>query len=142
MLSIFDLAQKIDDEQMKAHFARYLAVLLCGLLETTVKTLVIEYSARTANPKSAAYCSSMVNGFRNPNCAKLKDLVGRFNADWRKSLEEFLEGPTGSAVDSIKVLRDAVAHGRNHGTSLGDVIKYRDDIFKTVDFLEKLFDAG
>jgi hypothetical protein len=125
---LFDLGAAIKEEQTQAHFARYLAVTLCGLLEQTSKTLVIEYSRRKANPRTAAYCAAAVANFRNPNSEKLLSLVGRFDADWREKLETFLSGKTGAAVDSIKTLWDAVAHGINHNASFGAVTKYRDEI--------------
>jgi hypothetical protein len=142
VLAIFVLAENIEDIQAQAHFARYLAVTLCGLLETTVKSLVIEYSKRKADPRTASYCASVIFGFRNPNCEKLTSLVGRLDADWREKVETFLDGSTGAAVDSVKAIRDSIAHGINHGVTLGTVTKYRDEIVKTMEFLEKLFDSG
>lgn len=140
VLAIFSLASNIRDIQTQAHFARYLAVTLCGLLETSARTLVLEYAKRTANPKTANYCSSTVIGFTNPNCEKLQTLVGRFSPNWRLETEGFLDGSTGAAVDSVKNIRDNVAHGINHGVTLANVTKYRDEIIKTIDFLEDLFE--
>jgi len=137
--SLFDLAATIEDQEVQAHFARYLAVRLCGLLESTAKALVSEYSKRTANSKTASFCAFEINSFRNPNTEKLLALAGRFDPDWRLQLEVLFDGRTGEAVNSIKALRDAIAHGVNHNASLGTVAKYRDEIFRTVELLERLF---
>ena len=69
-------------------------------------------------------------------------LVGRFSADWRVATEAFLDGSTGAAVDSVKNIRDNIAHGINHGITLGSVTQYRDEIVNTIDFLERLFETG
>lgn len=142
VLAIFALADAIPDIQTQAHFARYLALTLCGLLELSARTLIAEYSARTSSPKIASYCAVAVKGFTNPNCEKIQDLVGRFSGEWRITAENFFDSNTGAAVDSIKNIRDNVAHGIPHGITLGNVKKYSVEIVKTVEFLETLFDTG
>ena len=50
-----------------------------------------------------------------------------------------MDGPAGEALDSLKNIRNQVAHGGSMSTSLGQIDAYFSEIDKLVEFVDKTF---
>src|SRR5690349_4036670 len=96
------------DSETQADFARYLCVLVSGYIEKAVAELVLEHSRRHGGPTLQRYVESNTRRFTNANCQRLKDLLGRFNPDWRLRLDEVLVDEFKDAVDSLVALRHEI----------------------------------
>jgi len=69
---------------------------------------------------------------------RIAQLLGDFDADWQKRMEEFAEGQRKDSVDSILSNRNQIAHGRNPGITLNRVRTYFECCEEVVDFVEGL----
>jgi RiboL-PSP-HEPN len=112
------------DLETQADFARYLCILVSGYLEKAVAELVLEHSRRHGGPSLQRFVENNTRRFTNANSQKLKDLLGRFNADWRSRLDVVLVDEFKDAVDSVVGLRHVIAHGGSAGVTYSRVMDY------------------
>lgn len=124
--SLFQQASTFDEE-LQASLARYVCVLASSYLEAAFRELVLSYTRTRASDPVRAYVDSTLVAFRDPNMEKILHLVGRFDPDYRRSLETQAAGRPKDSVDSIAANRNNIAHGRRSGISLGQVRGYYDD---------------
>ncbi len=123
--SLFKQAGSLQEE-IQASLARYACVLASSYLEAAFRELVSSYTRSRAGNPVRRYVDSTLGTFRDPNMEKILQLVGRFNEEYRRSLEEQTVGELKDSLDSISSNRNNIAHGRRSGISLGQVqIYYR-----------------
>jgi hypothetical protein len=128
-----------DDTQVKADFARYLCILLSGFLEQAIVALATEHSRVRSARTVLSYASSQLDRFQNPKTERILTLVGQFDLDWRHRSEAFIIDDLKDAVDSVRSLRNQIAHGENVGVTYAQVDQYRQRVEKVVDFIADLF---
>lgn len=97
------------DLELLADFARYLCVLVSGFLEQSVRELVLEHTRKKASPTVQRYVESRLRRFTNAKAQRLIDLVGSFDTDWRRDLEDYLVDERKAAVDSVIDLRNTIS---------------------------------
>lgn len=114
-------------EELQASLARYACVLTSSYLEAAFRELVAQYIHTRANEAVCRYVDSTLGVFRDPNMEKILQLVGRFDPEYRESLEAEAGGRLKDSVDSISANRNNIVHGRRSGISLGQVRSYYDD---------------
>lgn len=73
------------------------------------------------------------------NAERLLQLVGRFDLNWRKELEEFIAGERKAALDSIVANRNQIAHGQSGDLTYARVQTYYANICEIVEFLREKF---
>ena len=129
--SLFEQARNCDDE-LQASLARYACVLAGSYLEAAFRELVISYTRSRASECLRRYVDSTLKMFRDPNMEKILGLVGRFNLEYRRSLEDQTAGRLKDSVDSISANRNNIAHGRRSGISLGQMQIYYSDAREVV----------
>lgn len=105
-------------------FANHLAIKAAGHIERSVREILAEYGARHGNRAISAFIEETVRGYNSLNCEKIQRIFYRFSADWWTSVEAGSSKPSRDAVDSLKTIRDALAHGRDNGTSLSTIKEY------------------
>lgn len=128
-----------DDLEVRSDFARYLCVLVSGLIENAVSTLATAYCRSRSQPPVGNYAGSQLGRLQNLNGERLGQVVGAFEPSWRKELIEFLEGPRKDALDSVLSLRNKIAHGESVGLTYVRIQEYYCQIKDVVDYLEKRF---
>ena len=121
--SLFEQAGSLQEE-LQASLARYACVLASSYLEAAFRELVSSYTRFRAGDPIRRYVDSTLGTFRDPNMEKILQLLGRFNEEYRSSLEEQTVRELKDSLDSISANRNSVAHGRRSGISLGQVQKY------------------
>jgi hypothetical protein len=112
---------------------------VCGLLETSVRLIVDDFAAAHSRPELAQFVSSRTSRFSEISRQELSTFVHSFSNTWGQSLDVFLDGEAGAALDSLKNIRNHVAHGKNFGTSLGQIDRYAAQVGNVIDFLDNLF---
>jgi hypothetical protein len=124
--------------QEQSFFAQYYCILLCGLLEVSIRILIGDFAQKHSRPEIRRFITSRLERFSNVRSEGIKDLLVEFSSKWALSFEAFTEGQIGSALDSLKSIRNQVAHGSHNGTSLGTIDNYAVQVFKVVIFLQEL----
>ena len=126
------------DIEIQSDFARYLCVLVSGYLETAVTELVLEHARHAGGPSLQRFVEFRTRRFTNANAQRLKDLLGSFDPDWGRALEDLLVDEFKDAVDGIVDLKNTIAHGGSVGVTYQRVTDYYERVQKVVDQIADL----
>jgi len=132
----FKLAEKLAyDDEMLAHWARYLTVLTSGLIESCVREILSDFIEKRAAPPVVAYARHHVQALSNLNEEKLKTLLGIFSPAWREAFEVAVTDEQKAAIDSIIANRHNIAHGREVGITLARVRSYYASVVQVMEWI-------
>jgi hypothetical protein len=133
-------AGKLDASQneLRAHWARYICVLSSGFLENAVKDIYSRYARGCSPPAIGDYVSSALARIQNPKSGRFLEVAVAFNKDWADELTNFLEDEgRGDAIDAIMSNRHLIAHGKNSNISLARITEYLNKSVKVIDYIEE-----
>ncbi len=105
-------------------FANYLFLASAGHVEKSVRAVLSEYARRHGNDLLKRYVERSVSRQSSLNCRKIKSLTDMFNSLWWDQVLSSTSEEERDAVDSIKALRDKIAHGEHNGTGFATVDNY------------------
>lgn len=92
-------------------FSSQLIISGAGLIEKSVTYLLSEYGRRHGNPMLSRYVQKSVERNNSLNCEKICNLFNHFDSGWWPELYGVTTEEERLAVDSLKTLRDKIAHG-------------------------------
>ena len=125
MDATIERAKAIDTLEVQGDYAKYLCVLVSGLIEKAAYLCLMDCAQRASSPRVQKYVESNLNWFQNAKASKLIDLFAQFDRQWAVQLEGYLIDEKKDAVDSIVTNRHRIAHGEQvGGLSLGRVKEY------------------
>lgn len=134
---LFEQVSTLNSEpELQAHWARYLCVLISGLIETALHAIYGKYAVQRSHSNVANYVSSRLERITNPNVDDILQLAGRFNEQWRKELEDSITGELKDSIDSIIANRNLIAHGKNVGISYVVVKRYYENVIAVLEIIE------
>ena len=137
--SMFERSKDLpDDPEIKAHWAKYLCVLVCGFLENSVEICLSEYCKQRSNIQIQNYVRSQLYYFQNPKMDEIQKLFGVFSRQWQERLEIECKGELSDAVNSIVGNRHKIAHGGSVSLTIGGLHKYYQKALKVVDLLQEI----
>jgi hypothetical protein len=136
--SLFDKVGKIQgDEELVAHLAKYLCVLVSGYLETAVRDILSNYAQKKSHKYVASYVSKQLGRFKSPSMENIVTLVGFFSQDWKENLEESVEDELKDGINSIVANRHCIAHGIDVSITYGRISDYYKKALRVIAILEK-----
>lgn len=126
---LFDLAKLLHDDQsvddqIKSAFVSYLCVRTSGYIETSVITILREYSetkTRAEIPTIANFVQSHLQFTFNPWPSQVLELVGRFNVNWKNHIRDEIRHEISESVYAIVKNRNRIAHGEDVDLRLDDI---------------------
>lgn len=125
------------DLELQAHWARYLCVLVAGLLENAVPELYSSFAASKSSPAVARYVSRSLERVRTPKASRFLEVATSFNDAWSKELEIFLEEEgRRDAIDAVVNNRHLIAHGGQSNITLAGLEMYFRKVIKVLEFIE------
>ena len=133
---LFKRVSSSPDDLDRAHWARYLCVLVSGFIETSLGAIYSDYARKRAAPDVAAYVCARLAKLTNMKMADVCGLAGEFNRSWRCHLEQATAGEIKDAVDSVVANRNLIAHGRDVGISYHRVKDYYGSVVTMVELVE------
>jgi hypothetical protein len=141
--SSFELANTLPrDEEILAHWARYLCVLTSGLIELGVRVVLSEFSRRKAAPEVARFAATRIEWLMNLNTEKIRGAVGSFSPEWRDDFDSIITDEQKDAIDSIVANRNNIVHGRPVGISYAVVKRYYEQSWEVLAWLnEKILEG-
>jgi hypothetical protein len=98
-----------------------------GHVENSVIQILSEYGRVNGNLLVKRFVEKTDARNNSLNCEKIKLISDQFHQDWWLQMDKIVAGPEKDAVDSLKTLRDQVAHGRRNGTGFTVVKGYFDN---------------
>lgn len=126
-----------DNMQLQAHWARYLCILLSGLVENGIKELYSDYIKVSAQKPVADYAIAYLQTIQNPKAEKILTTVGAFKKEWRQQLEDFVsEKGRKDAIDSVMSNRNNIAHGKDVGITLVRLHDFYKKIIEVLEYIE------
>ena len=121
-----NLGQTVDDVDplVQNVFANHVVLAGAGLVENSVIAILAEFSLKCGCQPLSSYVERTV-GFNNSlNCNKIRQILDRFDNTWWADVKKLTSPASRSAVDSLKTLRDKVAHGKPNDTGFTTVKGY------------------
>lgn len=126
-----------DDIELKAHWARYLCILVSGFIENSVRAIYSQYAKNKANTNIANFVERKLDDLQNPKMEKILQLTGAFSAEWESTLRKNTEGALKDAIDSIVANRNNIAHGQDVGITYARIKDYYHKAFKVIKMIEE-----
>lgn len=122
-----------DALEARADFAKYLCVRVSGFLETAITLHLADYAKRKSAPRISYYVGRQLGFFQNAKKAKILDLFGEFDPQWRIDLDAVLVDELADALGTIVTNRHKIAHGEDstityarvsaHWASIQEIVK-------------------
>lgn len=110
-----------------SYLAGYLLVLIAGIYEEAIETIVNEMVDRVHSLEISHFVEmSMKDSFRNPNIENVRKLIKKFSDDWEKEIID-LPVRTKLALTSIIADKTSLAHRGQIDATLKEVINYYND---------------
>ncbi|EIO4088458.1 hypothetical protein CGI03_17805 [Vibrio parahaemolyticus] len=105
--------------ETQANNAKYLAVLVSGYLEQSIKELLLHYAFQGSRPQVARYVEETWPISRNMNVDNIKTILHQFNSVWSDEFSRWLEEDVSrkSHINSIVRWRNSIAHGQESNTT-------------------------
>lgn len=127
----------IHDMDIALHgvMSSHVVILCSGHIEISVCEIVKVYALQRSNPLIAKFVAETIERENSLNCKKIYKILDRFNSDWSRALENSATAAQSEAVDSLKTLRDQIAHGRSNGTGYMVVKRYYQDSCRFIECL-------
>ena len=118
-------------------YSNHIILKTGGYLENSTKAIFKEYCARSANQQIANYVDHHISRLNSLSSEKLEKLLKSFQHEdkWNsvvaRCISEELE-----AIDSVKAIRDKIAHGGSNGTGFTAAVGYFKNVCNFVEYLE------
>ena len=121
-----DLADCVSaaDLSIQHVFSSHLILAGAGHVENSIIQVLSEYGRINGNLVIKRYVEKSVSRNNSLNCEKIANICNQFDTTWWSHLEGVTLQAERDAVDSLKTLRDQVAHGRRNGTGYSVVKGY------------------
>lgn len=113
--------------QVQAIASNYLAIAACGLVEVVVQEILYDFTRNNSSPKTASYVRSKLNWVITLNCPKIDALLRAFDPEWGILFNEKTSDRQKYAINSLRNLRNQLAHGKHNGTGYPTVRRYYED---------------
>ena len=105
-------------------FSNHVVLAGAGYVEDSVLATLSEYGRNHGNDKIARYVEKTISRYNSLNCEKIENILHNFDKDWWPAIVSRTAIENISAVDSLKTLRDQIAHGKPNGTGYMTVRDY------------------
>jgi hypothetical protein len=128
------------DEQVASYLCKLGSVLVCGNLEKCVEHLLIEKVGGESQPRVTNFLKTHFRMGRNYDCENILQLMFRFDSDWGRKFEKFVEENSRikEGVSSCYAVRNSVAHGGGNSFGPSALKQYYDATLTLVAELERI----
>lgn len=128
------------DLELQAYLASYLVVLIAGIFEDCVESLVGRRAAKAGDQEMEQFVRESVSkSFRSPKFEYIKELMALFSDSYRKNFEKKVDEKARSAIGSIVAHRTSVAHhGEIPNVTLGEIENYYNGAKPIFEALEEI----
>ncbi|MBD0864325.1 MAG: hypothetical protein GDA36_01320 [Rhodobacteraceae bacterium] len=108
-------------------YANHVVLAAAGYIEYATKEILYEYGRTNGNPKISRYISQTISWNNALNCEKIERILNQFDPCWWPKIKDATPTKSKESVDSLKSIRDKIAHGRPNNTGYITVKGYYDD---------------
>ncbi len=133
-----DLCQRCaneDDTRIQGYLAKYLAIMASAYIEISLKEELAAFCQKRSHPVITEFVKTTVSYENSMGCTKLESVLCKFDKRLWDELKLKLSEEELLSIDSLKALRDQIAHGRDNNTGYLVITRYFNAI---TDFPDKL----
>ena len=127
--------------ESKSFLTRYLCVLVSGFVERAIKDAVNNYATRNSRPEFSRFVDRRTQKSVNYGAERLVALLLDFDERWEVDLRAFIDTRRGEALNSVKSLRNRIAHGDDVSLGYSQMREYSRAIYEVVDHVYDLLDC-
>lgn len=134
----FAVADRLEpDDEAQAHLARYLCILSAGFIEESLRIILTGYARDRCDPRCRTFVEKHLDRAPNPRPENIAELLGSFDSDWKKSVEEFFPSQDGDgAIGSLIANRHLIAHGRDSQVTLRRVKDWHEVAVRVIEHVQ------
>lgn len=139
---LFETVSRLEDDEIKAHLAKYLCIQTSGYLENVIKELVAEYHNGTCKKSTSNFVTEKIRNLTNIDEIKLAAFLKSFNSEWETKFKTKVSDQYLSSLSSIISQRNQIAHGNANGSSISfnTMAAYYTDLKEIVKILRTIID--
>ena len=134
--SLKDKADKEADMTLQHIYANYFALKVAGLVEDSFGLIISEFCQRHTKPSVKNFMVSSVNSLNSIGVGKASDFFNKMDKEIWKHVENKCSQEDLDALDSLKTIRDAIAHGKHNGTGILTIHRYFKSICQVLKEIE------
>lgn len=127
-----------DDTRIQGYLAKSLAIMASAYIEICVREVIAEFCGKRSHELIREFVTSMIEYENSLNCGKIEKLLGKFDRRIWLALKADMTPEQAEAIDSLKALRDQIAHGKDNNTGYLVITRYFEAL---TDFPDKLSKA-
>lgn len=136
----------ISEIEMRAHWAKYICILVSGYLEQSVKEIVMEYADKVSVPRIRKYVLKTWADSRNMRFQAIQEILDNLDEKWAAEFDQWLQqkDERKKEINEIIAWRNYIAHGKEfnaHNVTLVsvktkfiiacDLVNFLDDLVLT-----------
>jgi hypothetical protein len=111
LLPHVDQAVAAGDFRLQPVFASHIVLQGAGVIENGVREILASYAQARGNNQLKNFVYKQTGYENSLNAKKIENLLNRFDTGWWPTIAASLSPQEVSAINSLKDLRDTVAHG-------------------------------
>ncbi|QIX62230.1 hypothetical protein HER32_13990 [Hymenobacter sp. BT18] len=128
------------DDEMMAHWARYLCVRCAGFIEVAIPKLFVEYcKGHSHNIRVYKFLTTQLDAIQNVKAEKIVVIVGYFDSKWATDVQDYMnEEGRKEAINSIVAQRHLIAHGKDSSLSFASLQGYYKKLIEVFDYIKSI----
>lgn len=119
---------RLNDTRILGNITRYYAILTASYVEFSLQEVVRSYVEMRSSKIISSVVTSFVERQNSIDCRKIRIVLDSFDKRLYPSFESRIGPDRVEAINSLKNLRDSLAHGNDNGTSYIKIKDYYDKI--------------
>ena len=120
------MSEKIgeSDTRIQGVFSNHVVLLASGLIELSCEAALSEYARVRGDVPLSRFVSHSVSRQNSLIIEKIRLLLDKFDRNFYPKIESKTSNADRDAVDSLKAIRDKIAHGKSDGTGFSTTSQY------------------
>lgn len=136
--ALFMTAETISDEEIQAHFAKYLCVKTSGLFENYIKSQIGDFADSTSAQQISKHVKAKNKHFTNIDYRKLEGFINSFSPEWWENFEKQLNADLKSSLNSIISNRNNIAHGNTDSITFRNMKTHYKNMKRIISILDSV----
>lgn len=126
------------DPEIVAMLTYYLCVKVSGFVETSIRTILMEYAEQHSSDKATKFIEKRLERFPNPSMSTIVELIKSFGDVWAKDFKNKVDETSRTALENINKNRNAIAHGGVSSITLRELENYYNEVITIIQQLEAI----
>jgi nicotinamidase-related amidase len=127
------------NDQVISRLAEYLIIRVSGLIEVSVKAILLDRAKTTTNDLPVlTFIEYQLSRHWDLNHGKICTLVEHFSSDWGAAVKRDIVGPMKESINSVVLLRNTLAHGGDITISFSTALEHNRHVLDAMQTLASI----